>query len=94
MLLAILNELEQPRREMGAVGRRVELCQQALTLVNREEDAKLWAALQVILGNNLVKNPQGNRADNIEQAIEAYEQSLQVRTREAMPIDWAESMMN
>ena len=28
---------------------------------------------------------RGDRAQNIEDAISAYEQSLQVRTREAMP---------
>ena len=34
------------------------------------------------------------RVDNIEQAITAYQQALQVMTREAMPIEWAHSMHN
>jgi tetratricopeptide (TPR) repeat protein len=32
---------------------------------------------------------RGERADNLEQAITAYERALEVRTREAFPEDWA-----
>ena len=35
-----------------------------------------------------------DQAKNIEDAIEASQQSLQVRTREAMPVEWATSMTN
>ncbi|MEL7226083.1 MAG: CHAT domain-containing protein, partial [Cyanobacteria bacterium J06576_12] len=37
---------------------------------------------------------RGDRAENIELAIAAYGQSLDVMTRSAMPIDWATSMNN
>ncbi|NJO66091.1 MAG: CHAT domain-containing protein [Leptolyngbyaceae cyanobacterium RM1_405_57] len=36
----------------------------------------------------------GERAENIEQAIDAYEQALIVRTRQALPVDWANTMVN
>jgi CHAT domain-containing protein/inhibitor of KinA sporulation pathway (predicted exonuclease) len=36
----------------------------------------------------------GQRVINIELAISAYEQSLKVTTREAMPIEWARTMNN
>ncbi len=32
---------------------------------------------------------RGDKAANIERAIEGYEQALQVRTRQAMPVEWA-----
>jgi tetratricopeptide (TPR) repeat protein len=53
--------------------------------------------LAVVIGTfaDLIQQfPLGQRAINIKLAIAAYEQSLQVMTREAMPVDWAASMMN
>ena len=73
---------------------RVELCRQALTLVTRATHPRLWAALNVELGNSLVQNPRGDRAQNLEEAIAAYRQALEVMTREAMPVEWATTMMN
>ena len=35
-----------------------------------------------------------DRAENIEQAIVAYQQSLEVMTRESLPVEWATSMNN
>lgn len=73
---------------------RVELCRQALELVQREQYPDVWAALQVYLGISLDQNPQGNREENIEQAIEAYIAALEVYTRDAFPVDWAETQSN
>ena len=58
--------------------RRIALCQRALELVSREQNAELWAALQNELGNSLAESPLGDRAENIEQAIEHYHQALKV----------------
>ncbi len=92
-LAAIIEEIVQLTsiREMP---RRVQLCQQALSLIQREQNPPLWAALQGQLGNSLYQTPLGNRAENIEQAIAAYQQALEVRTRTAMPVEWATTMMN
>jgi CHAT domain-containing protein len=46
------------------------------------------------LANAYYSRIRGDRAQNIEDAIAAYQQSLEVRTREVMPIQWAASMMN
>ena len=93
-LQGILDELGQPIRDMRKMGRRIELCQQALTLVTRQNDARLWATLQNNLGCYLVQNLQVNQVENLEKAIDAHKQALQVNTRDAMPVEWAESMMN
>ena len=37
---------------------------------------------------------RGDRAENLEQAIAAYQQALEVMTRQAMPVEWATVMMN
>ena len=91
-LRTVLQELSQPN-DLQDMARRAVLCQQALQLVSRHENEMLWAALQAELGNSLSRI-RGERAENIEAAIDAYQQSLQVRTKEAMPVEWATSMMN
>ncbi len=57
-------------------------------------NAQLWAALQNELANSLAQSPLGDRADNIEQAIEHYRQALKVRTKEDSPADWAMTQNN
>ncbi|MBK9095739.1 MAG: tetratricopeptide repeat protein [Anaerolineae bacterium] len=57
-------------------------------------ECRLWAGLHVELGNSLVQNPLGDRAENLEQAIAAYRQALEVLTRQAMPVEWAQVMLN
>ena len=37
---------------------------------------------------------RGDRAANLEEAIRGYEAALEVRTREATPVDWATAQMN
>lgn len=41
------------------------------------------------LGNAYWSRIEGNRADNLEQAIAHYSLALEVRTRDAFPADWA-----
>src|SRR5437879_10885314 len=38
--------------------------------------------------------PGGDREANLRRAIECYEAALQVRTREAFPVDWAMTQNN
>ncbi|MCL4247182.1 MAG: CHAT domain-containing protein [Anaerolineae bacterium] len=54
----------------------------------------MWAVFQSLIGELLLQNPVGNRAENIEQAIVAYQQALTVMTQSAMPVEWATTMMN
>ena len=43
------------------------------------------------LANAYSDRIRGDRAENLEQAIAAYQQALEVRTRQAMPVEWATS---
>jgi hypothetical protein len=52
------------------------------------------AAIFVEFGNLINQFPLGIRWLNLELGIAAYEQALTVRTQEAMPVEWAQSMMN
>ena len=94
------DELQGLLREIGLLTqvqdmpRRIVLCKEALALVSRERQPMLWAALHGELGRSLAQSPQGDRADNLEQAIRLYQQALEVTTRAAMPVDWATTTMN
>ncbi|MBN1483898.1 MAG: tetratricopeptide repeat protein [Chloroflexia bacterium] len=90
---SILKELAQPP-QIRAMPRRVELCRQALAIVQREENPRRWAALQSELGNSLAQNPQGERAENIERALQCHQLALEVRTRTSLPEQWAATQNN
>ncbi|MGB0384149.1 MAG: CHAT domain-containing protein [Ardenticatenaceae bacterium] len=90
---SLLNEIVR-LTDRSDMPRRVELCQAALALVDRHTQPELWGLLQNERAFNLWQNPLGKRADNLEQAISALQQTLQVYTRQAFPEDWANSMSN
>ncbi|MEM1330951.1 MAG: hypothetical protein AAGG07_10350 [Planctomycetota bacterium] len=52
------------------------------------------AQTQNNLGNAYQRLPTGDRGANLGRAIEAYEAALEVRTREARPVDWARTQNN
>jgi len=92
-LAAILGELSQQGRpdELPA---RIQLFQKALKFVRREQAPTLWATLHNELGNSLIQNSDGVRAENLEQAITHFEQALTVYTREDFPEHWAIAQNN
>ena len=92
-LLQIIEELQRPG-DVRAMPRKVELARRALELVERSSHPPLWAALQLSLGNYLQQNPQGDRASNLEEAIQCYRDSLEVMTREANPADFVKASRN
>jgi CHAT domain-containing protein/glutaminase len=53
-----------------------------------------WATTMMNLANAYYSRIRGDRAENIEQAIAAFQRALEVRTQTAMPVDWATTMMN
>lgn len=83
----LLRALSQPPRSVLDMPRRIELCRRALALLPRAINPQLWAALQTELGNSLAQTPRGERAENLEQAIAAYQQALEVYTPIAFPDD-------
>ena len=92
-LSLLLSMLSQPDKCMD-IPHRIELCKQALAMVEQGEQPKLWAGLQLELGNHLCQNPAGNREENIECAIAVYRKVLTIMTPKKMPIEWAKTMNN
>jgi CHAT domain-containing protein len=64
------------------------------SLLVQEVEPALAAATFDEFGNLIAQFPIGNQMLNLELAIAAFEWVLEVRTREAMPIEWATSMHN
>ena len=92
-LRALLEEIDHLSRP-SEMPRKVELCERALGMVEREDDPVLWGALQGELANALQQNPLGHRAENLEQAIFHYQQALDVYTRQAYPVECRRTARN
>jgi CHAT domain-containing protein/tetratricopeptide (TPR) repeat protein/DNA-directed RNA polymerase subunit RPC12/RpoP len=84
----ILQEINQLTR-LGDMPRRIELCQQALNMVSRQNQPKLWASLQDQLAISLAQSPLGNLAENLEEAIHHSQLALKIYTHRAFPERWA-----
>lgn len=84
-ILEEINSFSKPQD----MPRRITLIQRALPLIQSQSKPELWVFLELMLGNSLYQNPQGNREENIEQAIEHYNQALKICTYNDFPVDWA-----
>ncbi|MCF2145915.1 CHAT domain-containing protein [Desmonostoc muscorum LEGE 12446] len=66
----------------------------ALTVRTREALPVDWAMTQNNLGLAYIDRIRGNKAENIERAIQACTYALEVRTRQTFPQQWAETRNN
>ncbi|TVQ20809.1 MAG: CHAT domain-containing protein [Leptolyngbya sp. DLM2.Bin15] len=80
------------------VGQLDELLLQALPdlfgILIQQNEPMLIAAMFILFGNLIVEFPLGSRMLNMELSIITFQQALRVITREARPVEWAESMNN
>ncbi|TAH53991.1 MAG: tetratricopeptide repeat protein, partial [Chloroflexota bacterium] len=90
---SILQEISRLTR-LPDMPRKIELCRAALERITREQNQNLWAGLNGELANALNQNPQGSRAENLEEAIRHYELALEVYTRVAFPEQWSGTQNN
>lgn len=80
--------------EPGEAPHRVALCERALQILEKEDNPRLWAFLKREMALRLLSLTDGDRAVNVERAIEALKDALTVRTRERMPAEWARTRSN
>jgi len=92
-LQAVMLTLARPAT-LSEIPHRIELCQQALTHIDRHKDPVAWAGLQIELSKSLAQNPQGDPAQKIEQAILHNQNALEVFMRETDPEVWANIQIN
>src|SRR5688500_8025450 len=89
----ILRTLEIERAS-GNWARTIELCHLALQQVKITTHPNLSAYLEDALGTSLLQATEGDQAKNVEEAIAAFQRALIIRTRDSMPIKWAETLGN
>lgn len=68
----------------------VQLSRLMLQIVPRQRNPQQWAVHQSQLAYGLLNSPEGDKSDNIEQAIEALQATLTVVTRHDCPQEWAD----
>jgi tetratricopeptide (TPR) repeat protein len=78
----------------GMWAERIAWTQAGLEVCEREGDAESCAGMQNNLGNAYADLPTGDRAANLEKAIECYRQALRFYTPEAAPLDYAMTQNN
>jgi CHAT domain-containing protein/tetratricopeptide (TPR) repeat protein len=67
----------------------IERWQLWLPIVERGSDPALRAKVHYVLADAFTKTPEGERADNLERALEHYTQAQEAYTRQADPEGWA-----
>lgn len=90
MLLLQLKKAVDTRNSQHVI----ELCRNALSLIKRNEQKKLWAELQYFLAKALAETTSLNRAENLDLTITHYQQALTVYTQEQSPTEWARTHTN
>jgi tetratricopeptide (TPR) repeat protein len=70
-------------------GIAIQSFRKALEMVNPTDHPQTWARINMNLANALQHAPSSHPIDNLIQAVEIYEQVLQVRTKERDPVSYA-----
>ena len=83
------------------LARSADACRLALQVFTQDSSPQQWAGTQNNLGNTLREQAQASKEESpdrcaqlVAEAVEAYRLALQVRTRDALPYDWAETQDN
>jgi len=87
--VAAATNLSIALRHSGDVEAAIPLMRQTLERTAAAEMWSAWAGAQNNLGNALLDRTEGDRDENIDQAIAAYDSARRVWTREKFPIEWA-----
>jgi tetratricopeptide (TPR) repeat protein len=68
---------------------QTEIYEEILSELKPDEAPAFWATVQNKLGIAYAARRRGNRAENMERAITAYEAALDVTERRGLQVDWA-----
>ena len=89
-----LQQASEPEERIAVVERALqlesELDRLPLTIPRDEARARMWWWR----ADSYAQWPRGERSENVERAIENYQQALQVLTHTKSPIDWASLQNN
>ena len=89
-LITLAQEFGDPLAPGGPY-RRIEVCERMIELLTPPDpdSAELWVGTHVTLAENLQKLPDGDHAENLEQALAVLETALAMADRDRHPEGWA-----
>ena len=76
-------------RHAGDVEAAIPLMREILKRAEADGFWIAWASTQNNLGNALLDRVEGDRDENVDQAVSAYDDARRIWTREAFPVEWA-----
>jgi CHAT domain-containing protein len=76
-------------RHAGDIEAAIPLMRETLERAEAGGFWTAWASTQNNLGNALLDRVGGDRDENVDQAISAYDSARRIWTREAFPVEWA-----
>lgn len=92
--LAYLTTPMHEASDLLRIGIAVQSMREALEVFTPESHPDRWSSTQLNLANALVYMPSTHQADNIAEAVELYEDVLQVRDRQSDPQGRARVLAN
>lgn len=94
LALAYLTKQMVDASDQLRYGIAVSSLRQAQSAFDRETYPEAWAVVRMNLANSLVYAPSSHQGDNLVEALEIYEELLQVRNRDDDPIGYARVCAN
>ncbi|MFJ4525564.1 CHAT domain-containing protein [Streptomyces sp. NPDC088810] len=91
-LQAALAPLSQAQTAADDPPGHIARIRRALESASPDSAPKVWRSLQAMLGDALLDDHTGDRAQNVEDALDAFQASLSRQSRTARPILWAITM--
>jgi tetratricopeptide (TPR) repeat protein len=73
---------------------QIEIYEEILSDLDAEKGPAFWAAVQNKLGIAYAARRRGNKGENLEKAIAAYEAAVEVTGRHGLKVDWAMAQNN
>ena len=90
----IVELTQQAQRDLAVLPQLMSALEFTLMRLSPEQYPVYWAALHNDLGNTYAALQVGNRAENLSNAIENYQQALRFRTPSNAPLDFAGTQNN
>jgi tetratricopeptide (TPR) repeat protein len=84
-----ISRVQQLPPSSGGLEEQIAICHEILAQLRPDEAPAFWASVQNKLGIAYAARRRGNRAENLEQAIAAYETALQVTQERKLLLDSA-----
>jgi tetratricopeptide (TPR) repeat protein len=73
---------------------QIEIYEEILSDLDREKEPAFWASVQNKLGIAYAARRRGNKGENQERAIGAYQAAVEVTERHGLKVDWAMAQNN